>query len=202
MSTFERWSVVITGLGLVVNSVVLIFLVFQVRLASRATRAATLQAVASETATTHAAKQLELSEKAIQDATEQRAREDTRNNKLATMQFLSSSMASLSATYDRMPAAGSSKTAEFVERASHRETPEFRDLRNYLNYLEDVCAGIHAGIFDAEVVHRSVGGRINRARSTFGGWITTERLRVSPTLYTEMDHALKMFSQLWPEEKT
>jgi Domain of unknown function (DUF4760) len=166
VTLYETWSTAVATLGLVVSSVVLILLLWQLRLL---------------------AQQVEDSRKALDFSTAEAEAENERRRQRATMEFIATTMTKLEENYDLVPASGSPLVTEFVDKAMIKDSPEFRALRNYLNYFEDVSVGINLGIFDFEVVNRTAGGRIMRTWEYYKPWILVEREAISPALYSDIE---------------
>lgn len=86
-----------------------------------------------------------------------------------------------------LPPAGSAQLSDFAERAMRSDSREFLAVRNYLNFLEDLCSGVTLNVFDEQVIFRSIGGRLSRAWHTFNTWIMAEREKLDQVLFEELE---------------
>lgn len=176
MSTYETLSVIVAALALPVSTVVLILLIQQIRLLAR---------------------QVDDARQAINSSTLETEQENKRKRERATIQFIAATMAKLDETYDQVPASGSDAIAAFIDKAAVRESAEFRALRNYLNYIEDLSVGINLGVFDPEILNRTIGPRMLRAWDAYEAWILKERNDLGfPSLFSDLENCSKVIREL------
>jgi ABC-type anion transport system duplicated permease subunit len=133
MSAYEIVSTVLAAGGLIISTVVLVFLLQQVRLLAR---------------------QVEDSRLATELAAAESETENVRRKQRATMEFLAATLSKIQDVYDMLPPAGSAQLTDFVERAMLSDSREFLAVRNYLNFLEDLCSGVTLDVFDKQVIFR------------------------------------------------
>ncbi len=109
--------------------------------------------------------------------------ENRRQQQRATINYITSTVQRQHDLYGNIH-----QDQSFADKAAVIDSPEFHELTSYLGYLEYLAAGVNMGIFDAEVVSRTIGGRIVRANAMFGEWIHAERERLdNPGVYIELE---------------
>ncbi|WP_167769073.1 DUF4760 domain-containing protein [Nocardia sp. CS682] len=128
------------------------------------------------------------SSRSLDLATSEAAAENVRQRKQTTLDFIGTTIEKQHDLFGRL------KTdAQFMEKASDRDTVEYLVVRDYLSYLEDLSVGVNMEVFDREVVDRSIGGRIIRVWfELYGDWIQRERTDLdSDRLYEEVEALAK-----------
>lgn len=167
LSAYEAASIVL-GVGtLVLNTAVFGLLIWQLKLLRR---------------------QVTDSSRSLDLATREAAAENIRQRKQTTLDFIGTTIEKQHDLFGRL------KTdAQFMEKASNRDTVEYLVVRDYLSYLEDLSVGVNMEVFDREVVDRSIGGRIIRVWfELYGDWIQRERADLaSERLYEEVETLAK-----------
>lgn len=109
-------------------------------------------------------------------------REHRRQQRQATINYLSSTIQRQHELYGEIEQDG-----RFLEKATVVNSPEFHKLTSYFGLLEYLAAAVNMGVFDAEVVNRTIGGRLIRATSDFAEWMEAERQRLgNPAVYEEL----------------
>jgi hypothetical protein len=167
VTLYEILSLTTAVLGLIVSTVVLLLLLGQLRLL---------------------AQQVKDSREALDLSTAEAEAENRRRRQRATVEFIAATLAKLEDNYDRVPAAGSERLADFLNEARIRDSSDFRALRNYLNNLQSLAVGVNLEIFDIDVVSRTVGGRIVRTWNYYEGWILEERKVIqAPKLFRDLE---------------
>lgn len=117
--------------------------------------------------------------------------ENNRRRERATMDFIAATMAKLDETYDQVPPSGSEEIARFLKKASVNGSSQFNALRNYLNYLEDLAVGVNLGLFDLEILSRTIGPRMIRAWESYSPWIERERVSLKfPGLCSDLEQCV------------
>ncbi|UGT41843.1 DUF4760 domain-containing protein [Nocardia yamanashiensis] len=111
-------------------------------------------------------------------------RENRRQQQRATINYITATMQRQHDLYG-----GIYQDPLFAAKAAEVDSREFHDLTSYLGLLEYLSAGVNMGIFDAEVVSRTIGGRLIRAHEAFADWIDSERKRLAnPGVYIELEN--------------
>ncbi|QBS45132.1 hypothetical protein DMB37_38680 [Nocardia sp. CS682] len=167
VSTYEAASLVLGAGALVLNTAVFGLLIWQLKLLRR---------------------QVADSSRSLDLATSEAAAENVRQRKQTTLDFIGTTIEKQHDLFGRL------KTdAQFMEKASDRDTVEYLVVRDYLSYLEDLSVGVNMEVFDREVVDRSIGGRIIRVWfELYGDWIQRERTDLdSDRLYEEVEALAK-----------
>lgn len=137
---------------------------------------------------TSLARQVEDARTALDFSTAESEAENRCRRERATIEFIAATMAKLDETYDLVPASGSGLVTEFLSKASVSDSSEFRALRNYIDYLEDLAVGVNLGLFDLRVVGRTIGPRMVRAWKSYVHWIERKRVALSfPALYSDLE---------------
>ena len=104
------------------------------------------------------------------------------------MDFIAATMAKLDETCDQVPPSGNEEVAKFLLKASVNGSPEFKALRNYLNYLEDLAVGVNLELFDLPILSRTIGPRMVRAWESYSPWIKEERRSLKfPKLCSDLE---------------
>lgn len=177
MSTYELTSAILAGISLVVSTAVFVLLIKQLRLLSQ---------------------QVTDARHAIEFSTAQSEAESLRQARQATMDFMAGTISKLQELSGKIPPAGSSRQSAFLHDAMVRDSTSFLAVRDYLNYLEDVCVGTNMRIFDADVVRRSMGGRLRRAWVAYEPWILEERRIVHSRVFVDLEACVREFNRVEP----
>ena len=170
MTDYELWSLAVAAVSFGLNIAVFGLLYWQLRLLGR---------------------QVTDSRESLELATNEAAMAHTRARQQATLDFIASTIEKQHDLFGRLR-----NDPQFLDKAHDRDTHEYLILRDYLSYLEDLSVGVNMSIFDKEVVDRSIGGRIIRARfGPYAEWIEWERRELdSPRLYEELEYLAKELS--------
>jgi hypothetical protein len=117
------------------------------------------------------------------------------NQKQATTEFISNTLAKLQEFYRRLPPTDDKRALrKFIKKAGRRGSKQYFALRDYLNYLEDLSAGVNLGTFEKKSVRQSIGGRMIRAWIDYHEWMLTRRGIVPPyDLYIELQRSVEAF---------
>ena len=167
MTKYEQWSIVVAIITLAVGTVGLVFVAMQIKFLAQQ----------------------------LQDAATQADQENTRQRQHASMDFTAATIGKLQELYGQVPISGSAYHQEFLAKALERESSEFVALRDYLNYLEDLCVGVNMSIFDKNVVYRASGSRITNTWQLYEKWILQERTELQrPRLFAEIEECALSFS--------
>ncbi|MRH88340.1 DUF4760 domain-containing protein [Nocardia sp. SYP-A9097] len=129
---------------------------------------------------------------AIDRATKETIDENIRQRQRSTLDFIGTTIERQHALYTKI-----NSDPNFLSKASDHDRQEFMDLRSYLGYLENIAAGVNMGIFDRDVVDRTVGNRLIRAWERYGDWIQdVRRLQHNGRLYEELESLVKKLPPL------
>lgn len=174
VTTYEAATLSVSVLAFIVSTVVLLLLVKQIKLLSQQ----------------------------VNDAAKQAQSENERQRKQATMDFVSATLSKLQELFNSLPASGSPQEPVFLRKAMVRDSLEFLALRNYLNYLEDLCIGVNMEIIDQEVIRRSMGARIRNAWRLYESWIVQEREILQRPVFDELEACARVFTALIEAKKS
>lgn len=109
-------------------------------------------------------------------------RENRRQRQQATINYITSTIQRQHDLYS-----GMERDPSFADRAAVVNSEEFHQLTSYFGYLEYLASAVNMEIFDIEVVDRTIGGRLIRARESFSEWMDAERRRLAnPAVYQEL----------------
>ncbi|MGS2809296.1 DUF4760 domain-containing protein [Nocardia sp. MW-W600-9] len=107
---------------------------------------------------------------AVERSTDEAVEENRRQCRRATLDFIASTIEHQHALYRRIHG-----DPDFRSKAIHEGQQEYMDLRSYLGYLENIAAGVRMGIFDKEVVDRTIGSRLINAWRDNHDWVAALR---------------------------
>ncbi|MFJ1454795.1 DUF4760 domain-containing protein [Nocardia sp. N2S4-5] len=118
-------------------------------------------------------------------------RENRRQQQRATVTYITSTLQRQHELYAEIH-----QRSDFAAAAAVTDSTEFHQLTSYFANLEYLAAGVNMGIFDEEVVTRTMGGRIIRAYSMFRHWMAAERSRLdNPAVYDELDQLVERLTK-------
>jgi hypothetical protein len=156
----DRLATLISGAGLIINTIAIVFVIYQVKLLRQQ----------------------------VEHAKDVFEREQRRVQRQSTLEFVGTTMQRLAELADRMPSpfdvAG---TAAFIE--DTRSNAEARKLFiSYFNYYEGLAAGANCGIYDIEVIYRVRGTTIIRLEELYRDFVKQLRDETRhPEKYREVE---------------
>ncbi|HEX8304309.1 MAG TPA: DUF4760 domain-containing protein [Jatrophihabitans sp.] len=160
MSRYEALNIAIQALALLVSFVVLVLLIWQLRLLNRQ----------------------------VKDAANQAKERHQESQKRETLAFIADTMIRFHELLDTVPSAEPALQKLVAKAIDRPRSSEYRLLRRYVNYLEDISAGVNVGAFDPEAVYHLIGTRIIRAWKFGEEWIRVEQRRDNnEELYGELE---------------
>ncbi|WP_433221418.1 DUF4760 domain-containing protein [Dactylosporangium sp. CS-047395] len=134
-------------------------------------------------------KQLRLLQRQINDASEAFATEQLRVKRQSTLEHLAATMEHRRLVSSEVPSDTDIQAVKQFTRDADSNSPRGRLLRNYLNFYEDLAAGINAEVFDIEVVARTSGTIIVRVFDAYKDFIDRVRQATGHNLaYVEMEY--------------
>ena len=161
------WSALISGIGLVISIVGLAFLVAQLRLLRHQ----------------------------IGQAQELFVAEQDRAKRQSTLEFMANTIDRKQELHLKVPYEEEKDAVkDFLGKVRTSEEAR-KTLWNYLNYHETIATGVNCGIFEIDVVARSMGATIVRVFDAYRDIIMEERAKYGrPKMYWETEtlaHALR-----------
>lgn len=72
-------------------------------------------------------------------------------------------------------------------------------VKSYLNEIEYVCAGVNAGVFDLEILHKMMGTGLIGRHHRFQQYIDEKR-RAKKTVFVEFSEVVKNLGKLTPSD--
>lgn len=143
-------------------------------------------------------RQLRLLRKQVTDASMQAEEQHQRSQRRETLAFIADTMIRFHELLDTVPSAEPG-FKDLVAKAMNTKSKEHKLLRKYINYLEDLSAGVNVGAFDLQAVDHVIGTRIMRAWSFGENWIRAEQQRDdNPGLYTELEQCANRLKEWRP----
>ncbi len=80
------------------------------------------------------------------------------------------------------------EVSKLVGLAMEGEPAAASNIHSYLGYHENLAAGVHADIFDLEVINMMTGGRIIAMEKAYRPWVAYRREATgNPCLYIELE---------------
>jgi hypothetical protein len=163
MPSYNAINATVQALGLLVSIIVLVLLVRQLRLLT----------------------------KQVNDAAKDAAERHIRSQRRETFAFIGSTMPRFHELLEKVPL-GEDAYRRLVADAMRLHSRKHRLVRRYLNYLEDLSAGVNTGAFDRSAVYHTVGVRIIRAQELSKQWVAEERKHDdNQELFTELEQCAK-----------
>ncbi|MEU7866380.1 DUF4760 domain-containing protein [Dactylosporangium sp. NPDC049140] len=120
-------------------------------------------------------KQLRLLQQQITDASESFVAEQVRIKRQATLAHIAATMEHRRRVSSEVPPDTDPEAVREFTRDADSNSPNGRLLRNYLNFYENLAAGINIGVFDIDVVARTSGTIIVRVYDAYKDFIVRFR---------------------------
>jgi len=170
MNAFEVATVAVGAAGVVLNSVLFVVVVLQLRAVRR-------QVTAAERTT---------------------LLDHQRRKKQATIDFYAMTLESRLSLPANLPFdREADRVTEFLRGVGQTDNSSVRVVTDYLSLFELLATGVNTDVFDLEVISRMAGGRIRAMVRNYGPWIESRREQQNaPMLFAELLHLAKRLEKL------